>query len=343
PRPADEAQRLALALRTRVRAQASLALLQKIVALAGEVCGTQFASLNIVDEDHVHLMAQLGHDLELTPRDGTPCSWVGTSRDVLVVPALDLDPRFAGGGMVAAGMHRYVGAPVLDVDGRPMAVLCVYDLAPEPETPQQVSALRSLAALAASHLDGADASDVLGRVHGVLQAMPQIDRAEDGCEVISVLTDTAWDLLRPDLLLLVRPATPFAKRWDLLGHRGHIDPDALAHVVFDVDDRSAVSRAVATQRAVWVPDATTSSLLDESLAVRLGAASVLSVPVVTTDGTQFVLSAVWRELQTDLHPALRDAVTALTARTAQYLDAARDEHLHADQPGVGHPRALAAT
>ncbi|MGI4896063.1 MAG: putative bifunctional diguanylate cyclase/phosphodiesterase, partial [Janthinobacterium lividum] len=42
PRPADEAQRLALALRTRVRAQASLALLQKIVALAGEVCGTQF-------------------------------------------------------------------------------------------------------------------------------------------------------------------------------------------------------------------------------------------------------------------------------------------------------------
>ena len=336
PRTLDEAHRLVLARQARRGASASLGVLTKVVTLAGELCGTAYASLNVVDEDHVHLVARYGHDVRRTLRDGTPCSWAGVGRDVVELSGMDRDPRFAGGEAVAGEVRRYLGAPVVDALGNTVAVLCVYDDAAHGFTPGQADLLRSLAALVADHLAGTDAAAVLPRVHAMLQALPELDRAGDGCELLSLVADAVQDLLRPDLLLVVRPTTPSADRWDLVGHRGDVVPEVLREVVFDARERSAVSRAVATQRPVWVPDAMTSSLIDAGLAGRLGASSVLAVPVVTAGEASYVLSAVWYDPQPDLHPALRDAVVAVAVRAGRRLSQPADRFgdVHA-LPAVG--------
>lgn len=331
PRTLDEAHRLVLARAARRAATASPEVLTTVVALAAELCGTEFASLNVVEADHVHLVVRHGHDVRRTLRDGTPCSWTATGRDVVELTDPAQDPRFAGGEAVAAGLRRYLGAPVVDALGNTVAVLCAYDTADHPFTPGQRSVLRSLAALVADHLAGTAVAAVLPRVHAALQALPELDRDGDACELLSQVTDAVQDLLRPDLLLVVRPTTPLGDRWDLVDHRGQAPSDLLRDVVFDARERSAVSRAVVTERPVWVPDATTSSLIDAGLAERLGASSVLAVPVLGVGGASVVLSAVWNDPQPDLHPALRDAVVAVAARAGR--DPARGPvHL---LPGVG--------
>ncbi|MBB2901133.1 EAL domain-containing protein (putative c-di-GMP-specific phosphodiesterase class I)/GGDEF domain-containing protein [Kineococcus radiotolerans] len=324
PRGGDEEERVGLA-RTVLGATArSEGLLRSVTALAAAVCGTEFASFNVVTEEHVHALAPHGHDRSLVPRDGTPCAWTAHQRDVLHLdPATD--PRTLGGVAAGYGVRHYVGVPVTDAGGRVLGVLCAYDHhGTRPATALQRTQLQALAGVVADHLAGVDAAGQLARLHGLLQAMAELDGSRDPDRLLAGFGAAVHELLRPDFSFLVGPTTPLGERWDVLDHRGDVDPDVLGRVVFDAPGRSAVARSVATGRPVWVPDAATSTVVAGDLARRVGVGSVLTVPLVGPDGVVNVLSAVWRHPQRDLSPVLRDAAVAAATRVARQLAARPD-------------------
>jgi EAL domain-containing protein (putative c-di-GMP-specific phosphodiesterase class I) len=331
PRCADEGERVRLAHAVLTSTARSQGLLRRITDLAAAVCGTEFASFNVVTEDHVHLLAAHGHGLTRAPRDGTPCAWTTVQREVLQFdPAVD--PRTVGG--LGAGARQYVGAPVVDARGRVLGVLCAYDRSPVTVDEARRTQLQVLAGVVADHLAGVDAAGQLDRVHALLQAMVEVDAVEDEGRLARLFSAAVHDLLRPDFSLLVRPTSPSADRWDLVTHCGDVDPAVLSDVVFDTCGRSAVARSVATGRPVWVPDARTSAVIDGPLAARVGAGSVLTVPVVTADGVRCVFSAVWREAQHDLAPVLRDAALAAAGRMARRLPRTRTRTRAVESPAA---------
>ncbi|WP_380159172.1 putative bifunctional diguanylate cyclase/phosphodiesterase [Kineococcus sp. R86509] len=317
PRGVDEGERVRLAHAVLAATVRSQGLLRSVTALAASVCGTRFASFNVVTEEHVHLLAPHGHERDVVPRDGTPCAWTAQQRDVLQFDP-STDPRTAGGAAAAAGVQHYVGAPVADPAGRVLGVLCAYDDRPLPLTCLQRTQVQALARLVADHLAGVDAAGQLDRVHELLQTMAELEGTSDEQRLVLGFGAAVHDLLAPDFSFVVRPACP-GGRWELLGHRGDVDPALVGAIGFDADGRSAVARSITTGRPVWVPDAATSTVIAAELARRVGVGSVLTVPVVADDGVSHVLSCVWREPQQELSPVLRDAAVAAATRTARQL------------------------
>ncbi|NYD22422.1 EAL domain-containing protein [Kineococcus aurantiacus] len=318
PRPVDEADRLRLAHRVLESASGSQRLLRRVTALAAAVTGARFASFNVVTDEHVHALATHGHDVTRGPRDGTPCAWAVLQQDLLELDCRT-DPRVAGGVAGRAGVRHYAGVPVVDAHGRTLGVLCVYDLLPIPLDDGRRAQLRALAGLVAEHLEGAEAAGLLDRVHALLQAVADVELAADACAVGGGFARAVHDLTRPDFSFVLRRISPLAERWDVVGVVGDADADALDGHVVDTSTRSAVSRAVAGRRPVWVPDAGTSSVVDAAAARHLGARSVLTVPVADERGVRLVLVQCWRDAQDDLPPVLRDAAVAAAARAAHAL------------------------
>ncbi|MEZ0494069.1 EAL domain-containing protein [Kineococcus sp. TBRC 1896] len=318
PRPADEADRVQLAHHVLAATAAAPGLLRRTTALAARLVGAEFASFSVVTEEHVHLLAPHGHTFSRVPRDGTPCSWTVLQRDVLELDCGE-DPRFADGDAVAAGVRYYLGVPVLDALGRALGVLCVYDRRPLGVDDAQREVLRLLAGVLADHVEGVDAAGQLDRVQAILQATAEVDRADGEAGVADVLTRAVHDLTRPDFTVLVGRCDG-DPRWRVVDHHGET-PHAVEGSVYDERARSAVARAVATQRPVWVPDARTSTVVDGDLARRWGVSAVLAVPVVTADGARYVLSQCWRRPQPDLPAVLRDAASAAACFAAHALTA----------------------
>ncbi|WP_328294941.1 EAL domain-containing protein [Kineococcus sp. NBC_00420] len=325
PRGADEEERVQLAHTVLRSARSSADVLSSITALAAAVSGTQFASFNAVTEEHVHLLAPHGHETALAPRDGTPCAWTVQQHDVLHLDP-STDGRGAGGSASQAGIQHYVGAPVIDAAGRVLGVLCAYDRGLLPSSDLQRSQLQLLADVVADHLAGIDVADRLDGARNMLRAVAELDdghhRVPGPDRVVATFATAVHELLRPDHSLVVHPAPSGAGPWQLLEHRGDVDPHLLTRVGFDLTGRSAVARSIATGRPVWVPDAATSSLEESDLTRHLGAAAILTVPVTTGHGgVSHVLVAVWRDPQHELDPVLRTTAVAIAGRAARELAA----------------------
>jgi EAL domain-containing protein (putative c-di-GMP-specific phosphodiesterase class I)/GGDEF domain-containing protein len=320
PRGGGEDERVHLAHAVIGLARGSEDALRSITGLAAAVSGTQYASFNVVTEEHVHLLAPHGHETALAPRDGTPCSWTVQQRDVLLLDPTT-DGRTAGGAAALGGIQHYVGAPVTDAAGRVLGVLCAYDREEKPSTDLQRAQLQLLAGVVADHLAGMDTTEGTARARALLEAVAELedghhqDSGQD--RSISSFATAVHELLRPDYSLLVHPATSVPGLWELFDHRGDFEPDLLPRVGFDLTGRSAVVRTIVTGRPVWVPDTATSNVIDGDLARRVGAAAVFTVPVTGPGGVTHVLSAVWRHPQRDLDPVLRTTAVAIAGRVAR--------------------------
>jgi phosphoribosyl 1,2-cyclic phosphodiesterase len=114
-----------------------------------DACATfdvPFATVTLVDEHRQWFKSRLGTDIAETPRDQSVCAHAILEDDVLHVPDLAADDRFADNPAVSgAGLRFYAGAPLVLSDGSRVGTLCIGDVQPRELSPDQLGELRRMA------------------------------------------------------------------------------------------------------------------------------------------------------------------------------------------------------
>ncbi|AGZ46225.1 GAF domain-containing sensor histidine kinase [Actinoplanes friuliensis] len=153
--PGNEADRLAALYELNVLDSPPEKDFDDIVKLASTVCGVPMSLVSLIDVDRQWFKAKIGTDLTETPRDLSFCSQAILGRDLLVVPDVKEDARFAGHPAVGdgRGVRFYAGAPLITSDGFALGALCVLDSVPRRLDDEQLQALRALARQVTSQLE----------------------------------------------------------------------------------------------------------------------------------------------------------------------------------------------
>jgi ribonuclease BN (tRNA processing enzyme) len=108
--------------------------------------GVPFATVTLVDEHRQWFKSRLGTDIAETPRDQSVCAHAILEDDVLQVPDLAADHRFADNPAISGtGLRFYAGAPLVLSDGSRVGTLCIGDLQPRKLDDAQLGELRRLA------------------------------------------------------------------------------------------------------------------------------------------------------------------------------------------------------
>lgn len=137
----------------------------QIVELAASICGVPVSLVSLIDADRQWFKARTGIDVTETSRDVSFCAYAILGRDLLVVPDMRADPRFADNPAVrdSPGVRFYAGAPLVTSDGYPLGTLCVVDSEPRRLSLEQLQALRSLARQVTAQLELRHYASALGR------------------------------------------------------------------------------------------------------------------------------------------------------------------------------------
>ena len=119
-----------------------------IAELAAQICGCPVGLVNIIADTREWLKAKYGLPPNLTylPR-GTACSTAICQSDLLTVPDLAQDERFADHAAVRDEPHFrfYCGMPLINPEGYALGTVCVFDFEPRDLTFEQSESLRRLA------------------------------------------------------------------------------------------------------------------------------------------------------------------------------------------------------
>ncbi len=128
----------------------------EIAKMAGYICGCPVALVNLIAEKWEWYKGKCGmpKDINGEPRGGI-CSTTICANDLMIVPDLAKDERFADDDFVKGEPHFrfYAGAPMINPDGYALGSLCVLDYQPREIGAQQVEALLCLTHQAVAQLE----------------------------------------------------------------------------------------------------------------------------------------------------------------------------------------------
>ncbi|WP_426513502.1 GAF domain-containing protein [Dactylosporangium sp. McL0621] len=119
-----------------------------IVQIASEICAAPISLVTMVDTDRWWFKAQCGSiGVSEAPREIAFCSYAIMGRDLMVIPDITADGRFADNPIVRGDprFRFYAGAPILTSEGAALGTLCVLDYKPHRLDIEQMRALRILA------------------------------------------------------------------------------------------------------------------------------------------------------------------------------------------------------
>jgi class 3 adenylate cyclase len=173
-----------------------------IAELAAEICHCPVGLINIIADTQEWLKAKYGlpPNLAYLPR-GTACSTAICQSDLLTVPDLANDERFAEHAAVKGEPHFrfYCGMPLINPEGYALGTVCVFDFEPRELTFEQSEALRRLSRQTMAQLE-------------LRRKLIELSHARQALEAEKVRSDA--------LLLNILPATVA----DELKSRNEVEP-----------------------------------------------------------------------------------------------------------------------
>ncbi len=147
PRHPDEARRLDALRRLELLDTSADPVIDGIVRLAAELCGTSMAAVTLIDADRQWLMARVGIEGQETSREDAFCAHtILGDREAMVVDDPLHDARFAQNPYVTGppNVRFYAGVPISVAGDPPIGSLCVLDDTARRLRPDQIDALERL-------------------------------------------------------------------------------------------------------------------------------------------------------------------------------------------------------
>jgi len=156
PVPIDEMSRLEALNRYDVLTAEADPLFDNVVCLAASVCHTPIAKLGFLDRDQLWIKAAVGLDIRRIPRRASHSAYaICKQRQILVVPDLRLDTRFAKNPLLAYEPPvRFLAAvPLIEPTGYAIGTLTVMDYQPRELSQGECDQLHALAETAVALLE----------------------------------------------------------------------------------------------------------------------------------------------------------------------------------------------
>ena len=127
PPPSNEALRLEALRQYRILDTPREDVFDDLSLLAAELCRAPFACVSFIDEKRQWFKSTVGFTITETSRDIAFCAHAILQPDLLVVPDVLADARFAGHPMVTAEpkLRFYAGVPLVTPTGHALGTLCV--------------------------------------------------------------------------------------------------------------------------------------------------------------------------------------------------------------------------
>jgi adenylate cyclase len=149
PIPANETERLIALRQLAIMDTAPEIPYEEITELAAHICCCPVAYISFIDDERRWLKARYGLEPELieVPRAAAICTTTICGTEVLIVPDMRQDPRFAHSPTAMANppCRFYCGLPLITDEGYALGALCVMDFKPRELSFEQVESLRRLA------------------------------------------------------------------------------------------------------------------------------------------------------------------------------------------------------
>ncbi|RFO97830.1 response regulator receiver protein [Rhodoferax lacus] len=147
PLPDDEDLRLQALYQTMLLDAPEQEEFDAITRLACNAAGTPMALISLVDKDRQWFLSHRGLQLRETSRSIAVCAYTINGRQLMEVPDLGLDARFADNPLVVGDprLRFYAGMPLVLESGQAVGTLCVLDTQARQLSVQQKFALEALA------------------------------------------------------------------------------------------------------------------------------------------------------------------------------------------------------
>jgi PAS domain S-box-containing protein len=176
----------------------------RLTRLAVHVVGAPISLLSLIDGERQWVKSAAGLPAGEAPRSipvgGSICGMVAATGSPLVISDLDADPRVGlDAPMRAWGVRAYAGVPLVTAQGHALGVLCAADIRPRDWSPEVLSALRDLAALAVTEIEWRRSQAEHDRAASALRATEQLFRAlvEQSLVGIYVMQDGVFRYVNP--------------------------------------------------------------------------------------------------------------------------------------------------
>lgn len=156
PLPADESERLAALERYQILDTEAEEAFDRITRLAQKIFRVPMALIGFIDASRQWFKSCYGLNAAENPRDLTVCAHTIMQPDLLVIPDLTQDARFAALPMVRDDpkLRFYAGAPLRSPDGHNVGTLCIVDTDPRwGLSEEQRTILKDLSALVIDEME----------------------------------------------------------------------------------------------------------------------------------------------------------------------------------------------
>ncbi|MGM0705516.1 MAG: PAS domain-containing protein [Bacteroidota bacterium] len=220
---------------------ASEASFDRITELASHVLDMPIAIINLIGAERQWFKSCVGVDAEGTSLDISICTTTIQTPEVLTVPDLRADDRFADNPFVEdePNVRFYMGAPLITGDTHRLGTLCVMDRTPRHPTPHDEETLARLAQVVVDELEQRAAER---KKHAVLQAIGEAFYTVDTQWGITYANDNAaehwgeppdalrgrvvWELLSDAERATLEPTLRSAQREQTAVQTVYEDPEA---------------------------------------------------------------------------------------------------------------------